>query len=72
MRVDATTNEHEAAPEIARRPPLRGAVITADVFAIILAQNGDSVLYAKDSQSRLRAEVEAAFTGTEGGDYPPG
>ncbi len=78
MTVEATTNEHKAALRLLGVLPLAGAVVTADamfthadVCEKILAGHGDYVLYAKDNQSQLKADIEAAFTAAEGGDFPP-
>ena len=79
MRVEATTNEHKAALRLLGVLPLAGAVVTADamfahadVCESILGQQGDYIVYAKDNQSQLRADVEAAFAAAEGGDFSPG
>lgn len=78
MRVDATTNEHKAALRLLGVLPLRGAVVTADamfthadVCETVLKGRGDYILYAKDNQSELRADLEAAFAAA-GGDFSPG
>jgi DDE_Tnp_1-associated/Transposase DDE domain len=79
MTVDATTNEHKAALKLLGVLPLGGAVVTADamfthadVAQKILDAEGDYVLYAKDNQSQLKADIEAAFAAAEGGDFSPG
>ena len=78
MTVDAATNEHKAALTLPGVLPLAGTMVTADaVFThadacqTILERQGDSVLYAKDNRSQLRADPEAAFTAAETGDFPP-
>lgn len=78
MRVDATTNEHKAALRLLGVLPLAGAVVTADamfthadVCETILDRHGDYVLYAKDNQSQLKADIEAAFAAAESGGLPP-
>ena len=78
MTVTATTNEHEAALELLGVLPLGGAVVTADamfthvdVCEKILERQGDDVVYAKDNQSHLKADIEAAFTAAESGDFSP-
>ena len=77
MTVEATTNEHKAALRLLGVLPLGGAVVTADamfthadVCAGVLKSGGDYVLYAKDNQTQLRADIEAAFA-AGGGDFPP-
>ena len=79
MTVEATTNEHKAALRLLGVLPVAGAVVTADamfthadVAAKILEGGGDYVLYAKDNQGRLKADIEAAFTAAESGDFSPG
>lgn len=79
MTVKATTNEHKAALELLGVRPLAGAVVTADamfthadVCEKILDQQGDYVVYAKDNQPQLKADIEAAFAAAEGGDFSPG
>lgn len=77
MTVEASTNEHKAALRLLGVLPLGGAVVTADamfthadVCAAVLKGGGDYVLYAKDNQTRLRDDIEAAFA-TDGGDFSP-
>ena len=43
----------------------------ADVCETILEEQGDYVLYAKDNQARLRADIEATFAAAESGGLPP-
>ena len=64
MTVDATTNEHKTALRLLGVLPLGGAVVTADamfthadVCEAVLERGGDYVVYAKDNQSQLRADV---------------
>ena len=78
MTVKATTNEHKAALELLGVLPLAGTVVTADamfthadVCEKILDRQGDYVVYAKDNQSQLKADLVAAFTAAEGGDFSP-
>lgn len=78
MTVDATTNEHKAALRLLGVLPLAGAVVTADamfthadVRAKTLDGSGDYVVYAKDNQTQLRADVEATFAAAEGGGFSP-
>lgn len=77
MTVEATTNEHKAALRLLGVLPLGGAVVTADamfthadVCAGVLGAGGDYVLYAKDNQRVLRADIEAAFA-AGGEDFSP-
>ena len=78
VRVEATTNEHKAALRLLGvLPPLNGAVVTADamfthadVCAAVLAAGGEYVLYAKDNQTQLKADLEATFAAA--GDFSPG
>ena len=79
MTVEATTNEHKAALRLLGVLPLGGAVVTADamfshadVCEKILDGHGDYVLYAKDNQTRLKADIAATFAAAEGGDFSPG
>lgn len=78
MRVDATTNEHKAALRLLGVLPLAGTVVTADAMFThadvcdgILDRGGDYVLYAKDNQPQLRADIAASFATAEGGDFSP-
>lgn len=79
MTVEATTNEHKAALRLLGvLPPLGGAVVTADamfthadVCAAVRRKGGEYILYAKDNQSELRRDVEAAFTAAESGAFSP-
>lgn len=79
MRVEATTNEHKAALRLLGvLPPLAGTVVTADamfthadVCDAVLEQQGDYVLYAKDNQAGLKADLEAMFTAADSGGFSP-
>jgi len=79
MRVEATTNEHKAALRLLGvLPPLAGAVVTADamfthadVCDAVLARGGDYVLYAKDNQAGLKADLEAVFAAAASGGFSP-
>ena len=79
VRVEATTNEHKAALRLLGiLPPLAGAVITADamfthadVCAAILQQEGEYVLYAKDNQTRLQADIAEVFGAAASGGFSP-
>jgi hypothetical protein len=78
MTVEATTNEHKAALRLLNvLPSLGGAVVTADamfthadVCVAVQQKQGDYILYAKDNQSELRADLEAVFA-AEGGEFSP-
>jgi predicted transposase YbfD/YdcC len=42
----------------------------ADVCVAVQQKQGDYILYAKDNQSELRADLEAVFA-AEGGEFSP-
>lgn len=79
MRVEATTNEHKAALRLLGvRPSLGGAVVTADamfthadVCAAILDRDGEYILYAKDNQAQLHADLAETFRVADAGDFSP-
>jgi hypothetical protein len=79
MAVEATTNEHKAALRLLGvLPPLAGTVVTADamfthadVCREVLDRQGDYVLYAKDNQPQLRADLANTFAAADGGDFSP-
>jgi hypothetical protein len=78
MRVEATTNEHKAALRLLGVLPLQGAVVTADamfthadVCGAVLHRGGDYLLYAKDNQAQLKADIEAAFAAAGAGGFSP-
>lgn len=79
MTVEATTNEHKAALRLLDiLPPLQGAVVTADAMfthadfaTAVLEQGGHYILYAKDNQPQLRADLEALFDAPTSGDFSP-
>ena len=79
MRVEATTNEHKAALRLLGvLPSLAGTVVSADamfthadVCDAILQQEGDYLLYAKDNQPQLQADIEAVFATAESGGFSP-
>ena len=49
------------------------AVFThADVCEKVLQRQGNYILYAKDNQTQLQADLAAVFTAAEGGDFSPG
>ena len=77
MRVDASTNEHKAALRLLGVLPLKGAVVTADamfthadVCEKVLQRQGEYILYAKENQSQLLADLKTAFA-TPGEDFSP-
>jgi hypothetical protein len=78
LRVDAKTNEHEAALEPLGVPPLKGEVVTGDamfthrdVCAAVIDGGGDDVLPVKDNQPTLARDIAAAFAAPEAGLSPP-
>lgn len=78
IRVDATTNEHEAALELLGVLPLRGRVVTADamfthrdVCTAVLARGGDYILPAEDNQANLLGDIRATFAEPPAGLSPP-
>lgn len=79
MRVEATTNEHKAALRLLGvLPSLAGTVVTADamfthadVCDAVVEQEADYLLYAKDNQAGLKADLEAIFTAADSGGFSP-
>jgi len=79
LQVAATTNEHKTALRLLGvLPPLGGAVVTADamfthrdVAAEVLKRQGDYVLYAKDNQETLRADLATVFAAADSGGLSP-
>lgn len=71
LRVDAKTNEHTAALRLLGvLPPLGGAVVTGDamfthrdVCDAIHDRGGDYLLFVKDNQETLLADIAATFAG---------
>jgi hypothetical protein len=68
LRVDAKTNEHKAALRLLGVLPLAGKVVTGDamfthrdVAEAVVAGGGDYVLFVKDNQPELKAQIEAAL-----------
>lgn len=68
MRVDAKTNEHKAALRLLGVLPLEGKVVTGDamfthrdVAAAIRQRGGDYLLFVKDNQPALKAQIQAAL-----------
>ena len=69
VRVDAKTNEHKAALELLGLLPVRGKVVVGDamfcqrdVAAAVADAGGDYVLFVKDNQKALKADIEAGLT----------
>lgn len=73
LRVDAKTNEHKAALRLLGvLPPLNGAVATGDamfthrdVGDAILDAGGEYLLFVKENQETLHADIVATFDGVE-------
>ena len=70
IRVDAKTNEHKAALRLLGVLPLQGKVVSGDAmfthrdFARAVRDGGgDYLLFAKDNQPELKAQIEAALHG---------
>lgn len=68
IRVAATTNEHKAALQLLDMLPVQGKVLTGDamfthrdVAGRICLGGGDYVLIAKDNQTELKAQIQAAL-----------
>lgn len=68
LRVAATTNEHKAALRLLAVLPLAGKVVTGDamfthrdVAEEIHTARGDYVLFVKDNQAELKAQIQAAL-----------
>jgi hypothetical protein len=68
LRVDAKTNEHKAALRLLGVLPLAGKVVTGDamfahrdVAAAVREGGGDYLLFVKDNQSDLKAQIQAAL-----------
>jgi predicted transposase YbfD/YdcC len=68
MAVDAKSNEITAMPQLLQLLDLREKIVTTDAMGcqkeiaeIVIKQEGDYVLAAKDNQPTLRAEIQAAF-----------
>jgi hypothetical protein len=73
LRVDAKTNEHEAALRLLGVLPLAGKVVTGDamfthrdVAEAVRGGGGDYVLFVKGNQPELKAQIEAALHGDAG------
>jgi hypothetical protein len=70
LRVEAKTNEHKAALRLLGVLPLQGKVVSGDAmfthrdFAQAVRDGGgDYLLFVKDNQPELKAQVEAALHG---------
>jgi hypothetical protein len=68
LRVDAKTNEHKAALQLLGVLPLQGKVVSGDAmfthrdFAQAVREGGgDYLLFVKDNQPELKAQIEAAL-----------
>jgi DDE_Tnp_1-associated/Transposase DDE domain len=68
MRVDGKTNEHKASLRLLGVLPLAGKVVTGDamfthrdVAAAIREGGGDYLLFVKDNQPQLKAQIQAAL-----------
>jgi hypothetical protein len=68
MRVDGKTNEHKASLRLLGVLPLAGKVVTGDamfthrdVAAAIREGGGDYLLFVKDNQPELKAQIQAAL-----------
>ncbi|HVI80686.1 MAG TPA: ISAs1 family transposase [Candidatus Acidoferrum sp.] len=71
VAVDAKSNEITAMPELLQLLDLQQKIVTIDAMGcqkeiakIIVEQEGDYVLAAKDNQPTLHAEIQAAFAAT--------
>ena len=78
LRVDAKTNEHNAALELLGVLPLKGKVVTGDamfthrdVCAKVIGAGGDYVLPVKENQPTLAQDIAAAFAEPLAGLSPP-
>jgi DDE_Tnp_1-associated/Transposase DDE domain len=68
VRVDAQTNEHQAALERLGVLPLRGQIVTGDALfgqrdfcAEVIRREGDYVLTVKDNQPTIRQHIATMF-----------
>jgi predicted transposase YbfD/YdcC len=71
VAVDAKSNEITALPQLLQLLDLRRKIVTIDAMGcqkeiaeIVVEQQGDYVLAAKDNQPTLHAEIRAAFAAT--------
>jgi predicted transposase YbfD/YdcC len=70
-KIEATTNEITAIPELLRLLDLEGCVVTIDAIGCqteiaetVVDQGADYVLAVKDNQATLREDIQAAFEHT--------
>jgi predicted transposase YbfD/YdcC len=77
VAVDAKSNEITAMPQLLQLLDLREKIVTTDAMGcqkeiarIIVDQEGDYILAAKDNQPTLHAEIQAAFAAAETKDGP--
>jgi DDE_Tnp_1-associated/Transposase DDE domain len=68
IRVDAKTNEHKAALQLLGVLPLKNKVVIGDAMFCqrdlaeqVITEGGDYVLFAKDNQPGLEADIKAGF-----------
>ena len=68
IRVDAKTNEHKAALALLGLLPLAGTVVMGDamfcqrdVAAAVIAGHGDYLLFVKDNQPGLKADIQSGL-----------
>jgi hypothetical protein len=78
LRVDAKTNEHEAALELLGVLSVNGKVVSGDamfthrdVCGAVIDGEGDYLLPVKENQPTLRADIAAVFAEPEAGLSPP-
>jgi hypothetical protein len=76
LRVEATTNEHKAALRLLGVLPLAGKVVTGDAIFThrdfarkVRDGGGDYLLFVKDSQPELKAQIASALHGDA--DFSP-
>ncbi len=76
IRVDAKTNEHKAALRLLGVLPLAGKVVTGDamfthrdVAQEVRKGGGDYLLFVKDNQPELLAQIQSALHGDA--DFSP-
>ena len=69
LRVDAKTNEHQAALQLLGIVPVRGCVVTGDALfcqrdlcQAIVEQGGDYVFTVKDNQPSLAIDIQAGLS----------
>jgi predicted transposase YbfD/YdcC len=76
LRVEATTNEHKAALRLLGVLPVQGKVVSGDAMFThrdlaqqVRDQGGDYLLFVKDNQPALQAQIESALHGDA--DFSP-